>query len=351
MCTKCGKIGDLSIRKNILLRQEKLVEARGNEDGVRDEFQCRSDSNAAEQNTEYGYEGGQQNQKLSKRSKGDKLLEFFWKFPTSPINNLFNNSVWFNSQWKYLPLNNTHIKSVQRIFQRQLCDMSFIYFMNKIKDSELLFYNCGVRDVNDYYYTTDQSLRIVVDLLMFQYSNNVERVTNILDREIPKKIRPCGRLCVKIFALRRRNATQRAVWTRSNAGKNYVFDAVIHYFLNFGQIGNFKKYNNFPLMECVNRRIILWNEPHCETSPVTYLRAMETESRCFIEGCQRSERYSVPLSTRKMGFLDSLRYNSVLTFTAKHIQDMMSLKDVVETRLFHFYTIDDMEDHFVHTHG
>ncbi|CAH0730603.1 unnamed protein product, partial [Brenthis ino] len=29
--------------------------------------------------------------------------------------------------------------------------------------------------------------------------------------------RPCGRLCVKIFALRRRNATQRAVWTRSKA--------------------------------------------------------------------------------------------------------------------------------------
>ncbi|KAF9406799.1 hypothetical protein HW555_012938, partial [Spodoptera exigua] len=28
--------------------------------------------------------------------------------------------------------------------------------------------------------------------------------------------RPCGRLCVKIFALRRRNATQRAVWTGSN---------------------------------------------------------------------------------------------------------------------------------------
>ncbi|VVC91317.1 unnamed protein product [Leptidea sinapis] len=63
MWTKCGKTGDLSIRKNIRLRQEKLVEARGNEDGFRDEFQCRSDSNAAEQNTEYGDEGGQQNQK------------------------------------------------------------------------------------------------------------------------------------------------------------------------------------------------------------------------------------------------------------------------------------------------
>lgn len=82
-----------------------------------------------------------------------------------------------------------------------------------------------------------------------------------------------------------------------------------------------------------------------------YMRAKETESRCFIEGCMRTERYKVPLSTRKMllnqhkyyipennrlcgkhldfeawDFLDSLRCNCVQFFTAKHIEDMLSLK-------------------------
>nr|XP_026498409.1 uncharacterized protein LOC113402387 [Vanessa tameamea] len=33
-----------------------------------------------------------------------------------------------------------------------------------------------------------------------------------------------------------------------------------------------------------------------------YMRAIETERRCFIEGCQRTERYRVPLTTRKMLF-------------------------------------------------
>lgn len=105
-----------------------------------------------------------------------------------------------------------------------------------------------------------------------------------------------------------------------------------------------------------------------------YMRAVETESRCFIEGCQRSERYRVPLCTRKMllsqykyyipennrlcdrhlvieswDFLDSLRNNYVQAFTAKHIQDMFSLKDVVQTGLIHFETIHDMEDRVVHT--
>ncbi|XP_022833905.1 uncharacterized protein LOC111361744 [Spodoptera litura] len=105
-----------------------------------------------------------------------------------------------------------------------------------------------------------------------------------------------------------------------------------------------------------------------------YIRAIETERRCFIEGCQRTERYRVPLSTRKMllsrykyyvpennrlcdrhlvieawDFLTSLRNNYVQTFTAKHIQDMLSLKEVVQSGLLHFKSIDDMEDHVIHT--
>lgn len=80
------------------------------------------------------------------------------------------------------------------------------------------------------------------------------------------------------------------------------------------------------------------------------MRAIESERHCFIEGCQRTERYRVPLATRKMllnehkyyvpqnnrlcdthlvieacDFLDSLRSNYLQTFTARHIQDMMTL--------------------------
>lgn len=59
-----------------------------------------------------------------------------------------------------------------------------------------------------------------------------------------------------------------------NAGKNFFFDAVIHYFLNFGQLGNFNKYNSFPMQECVNKRIILWNEPVLEASAVETLKTI-----------------------------------------------------------------------------
>lgn len=38
-----------------------------------------------------------------------------------------------------------------------------------------------------------------------------------------------------------------------------------------------------------------------------YMRAVESERHCFIEGCQRPERYRVPLATRKM-LLNEYKY-------------------------------------------
>lgn len=105
-----------------------------------------------------------------------------------------------------------------------------------------------------------------------------------------------------------------------------------------------------------------------------FTRAVETESRCFIHGCQRTERYRVPLSTRKMllfkykyyvphnnrlcdvhlvietwDFLDGIRSNYLDLFTSRHIVDMMELKNPEVGHIFNFQNILLMEDHFVHS--
>ncbi|CAG4972680.1 unnamed protein product [Parnassius apollo] len=81
-----------------------------------------------------------------------------------------------------------------------------------------------------------------------------------------------------------------------------------------------------------------------------YVRAVETESRCFIEGCRRQGRNRVPVTTRRMlldvytsmsiktrlcnhhintqswDFLAGALENYVNVFTALHIQNMLELK-------------------------
>ncbi|CAG4953249.1 unnamed protein product [Parnassius apollo] len=103
-----------------------------------------------------------------------------------------------------------------------------------------------------------------------------------------------------------------------------------------------------------------------------YVRAVETESRCFIEGCRRQERYRVPVTTRKMlldvcnfyipknnrlcnhhintqswDFLTGALENYVNVFTALHIQNMLELKSYSNVGL-DFINILNMEDRLVH---
>lgn len=104
-----------------------------------------------------------------------------------------------------------------------------------------------------------------------------------------------------------------------------------------------------------------------------YIRAVETESKCFIEGCQGQERNRVPLSTRKMmlqtynyyipqnnrlcnyhkandswQFLSGALDNYLNAFTASHIQDMLSLKNPTQYIFIDFNNLNDLSDELVH---
>lgn len=103
-----------------------------------------------------------------------------------------------------------------------------------------------------------------------------------------------------------------------------------------------------------------------------YVRAIDTESRCFIEGCQGRERNRISLSIRKVMLekhnyyipqnnrlcdfhkhVDSVQFisgaldNYLNVFNAAHIQDMLSLKS--SNHMFiDFDDLDDLDDGIVH---
>lgn len=110
--------------------------------------------------------------------------------------------------------------------------------------------------------TAEESVKKLETLLLFQCEQDkdlvrifLEDVYNVLDKRLAKKN--------TLFIL-----------SAPNAGKNWFFDCFIHFFLNFGQIGNFNKYTGFPLQESVNRRVLLWNEPNAEPSAMDTLKML-----------------------------------------------------------------------------
>lgn len=51
-----------------------------------------------------------------------------------------------------------------------------------------------------------------------------------------------------------------------NSGKTWLVDCLSGFYLNTGQVANFNKYQSFPLNDCPNKRLLVWNEPNIEPS-------------------------------------------------------------------------------------
>lgn len=162
-----------------------------------------------------------------------------------------------------MDLNSVLIRNCVRIVNNFYNELSvaelYRHFENNVDPSYYIF-NAPLGSINSYYYSVEESVQVLSKLLMYQFNNKQYEVSlflntmlDVLNRRIPKKN--------TIFVL-----------SPANAGKNYFFDCILHLMINYGQMGNFNRYQQFPLMDCVDRRVIMWNEPCMEPSAVETLK-------------------------------------------------------------------------------
>ncbi|CAI6374904.1 unnamed protein product [Macrosiphum euphorbiae] len=132
------------------------------------------------------------------------------------------------------------------------------------------YFNAYNRLKDQVYYDVDESVRIANELLLYQFDNNSDNIIdfltdliNVIDKRIPK----CNTL---------------AILAPPNAGKNYFFDAVASFFINYGVLGTANKTNNFAFMEAAGKRLVLWNEPNYEANHVNELKSLLGGDTCRI---------------------------------------------------------------------
>lgn len=149
-----------------------------------------------------------------------------------------------------------------------------IFLKTRKINIERLIYSARWNRIDDYYYDIPTSVDILEKIVFYQNHEDetstyifLKDLFEILDMRIPK----CN--CMVILS-------------PPNAGKNFFFDCVINSMINFGQMGSFNKYSGFPIQECVNRRVILWNEPNFEP-------AAEETLKCLFGGdaCNAKVKY------------------------------------------------------------
>lgn len=130
-------------------------------------------------------------------------------------------------------------------FNRKTQFLSFDQFFHMHSNSSPLYYQ---RTSDPFYYNIEESLTHIEMLLLHQYKS-FEQIALFVKRlyEITEKILP------KLNTLH--------IIGEPNSGKSWFAEMVVSFYMNIGHVKNFTRHTSFPLNDCPNRRILLWNEP------------------------------------------------------------------------------------------
>lgn len=176
----------------------------------------------------------------------DRLLNAIKSFTIVPISSTCDDEEW---------INNPKLRYFSRVDPdyKRGCDLIARWIEAYTVADVIAHVACAPNPkwfarTKEYYYSETASLKIVVALLEHQYGNNeaivlfLERLSQIMTKTLPKKnaLYICG---------------------PPNSGKTYFVEMLAAFWLNPGYVANFVRGENFPLQDCVNKRILIWNEP------------------------------------------------------------------------------------------
>jgi hypothetical protein len=221
----------------------------------------------------------------------NRIEKMFKMYPCTPISNICKTQQWLaENDLRYLRDNNQKFQTVMDVLSNELIPYSIRQFTDMYRkpgccplfamprgiNEIVVKNNDGEEQIVPYYLSDEDSLKIVSELLDFQTNNKtfefLKTLVNILDKRVPK-------------------LNTMFVYAPPSSGKNFFFDFVLNFFLIRGQLMNIRKGESFPYMDCVDRRVIMFNEPNICESPST----MDTLKMLFGgDFCPAAVKFKAP---------------------------------------------------------
>lgn len=189
------------------------------------------------------------------------IIEFFLNHATFPLENILRTTAWENSPFNTMIASDKQIQRVISIIQNRMANWTYAQYLKYYENVQVKLWGChDIDEFKDYYYTEEESMEIIDRLLDYQ----LESIQEFHD--LPKEERKSHFLneIFDILEKQKPKVNTFMVVSEPSAGKNFFFDPICAWYINVGLIQNFNRYNNFPLMEAINRRVNIWNEPNIE---------------------------------------------------------------------------------------
>jgi hypothetical protein len=190
--------------------------------------------------------------KLKKRLYNHvELIRIIYQFLAVPFESTCQLKEWVNDD--YLAMYDNKDREYQLATTTVTRRTQFLTFEELLKVHESATNPKYYARSDNHYYNVDDSYAILMELLTFQFpiagelKSFIVDLYNILERKYPK---------------------MNSVYIEgpASAGKTYFATMICGFYLNVGHVKNIVRGQNFPLNDCVNRRLLVWNEPNCCTS-------------------------------------------------------------------------------------
>ncbi|QOR29559.1 nonstructural protein [Bat-associated densovirus 5] len=191
-----------------------------------------------------------------------RILQFILEAPTFPLENILRTKLWDYSDYNTMIASDKIIQRCLFLAQNKFAKWTFKQF-EQYYESTVKYPHWAVTDIDnihEYYFSVDKSLEICECLIDFQ----LESCELLMDLDKTEKRSHFLNDLYDILEKQRPKVNCFMVLSEPSAGKNFFFDAICAWYINVGLVQNFNRYNNFPLMEAINRRINIWNEPNME---------------------------------------------------------------------------------------
>lgn len=154
-----------------------------------------------------------------------------------------------NDELVYFRHNTPFISNTINRYKRKINELTVEELFQFHQNKDHYYESLTIKSMLEYYLDIDESIKAIVRLLIHQFSNVITMrnflktlyhfINKSLDDNKVNTIHVCG---------------------PPNSGKNFFFDSLCCFCINYGKIENPCRSNSFPFMNGVNRRINKWNE-------------------------------------------------------------------------------------------
>lgn len=244
--TLCLQAGDIQREGREELTAERLVESCELQGNVREPKRGLNGS-LNEQSPEGDIENGKI-EGLNVFAEERALEKMIRYHPAYPLNQTCNTKFWLNHfQLKFYRGDNISFKRAMNVCMVYFQSLSFEEMLEYYEAPAVMpnFRPTGNEELD--LYDLPNSIYVLEELITYQHGADAHNfwisLFEVLTKAVPKT-----------------NAIQ--IVGAPGSGKTYLIDAISAFMLNTGNIANFNRSCNFPLQDCKNRSLLIWNEPN-----------------------------------------------------------------------------------------